>query len=98
MLYRNSLSIAFLSLFALSWLLHAVSGAREFSSEEVAHGAARSRCGSSCGTSQFWFESLQNWQSEFLAVGALILATIYLRQQGSSQSKPVAAPHRKTGH
>jgi len=45
----------------------------------------------------FWFESLQNWQSEFLSVAALVLLSIFLRQKGSPQSKPVHAPHRQTG-
>ena len=48
-------------------------------------------------TSQFWFESFQNWQSEFLAVGALVVLSIYLRQKGSPESKPVAASHAETG-
>jgi hypothetical protein len=48
-------------------------------------------------TSQFWFQSFQNWQSEFLAVGALVVLSIFLRQRGSPESKPVAAPHSKTG-
>jgi hypothetical protein len=48
-------------------------------------------------TPRFWFESFQNWQSEFLAIGAMIVLSIYLRQRGSSQSKPVAAPHGETG-
>jgi hypothetical protein len=49
------------------------------------------------GTSRFWFESLQNWQSEFVAVGTLVVLSIYLRQRGSSQSKPVALAHGETG-
>ncbi len=97
-LYKNSLSIAFLFMFAMSWFLHAVTGAHEFSSEQVAHQGSPVTVWKYMTTSQFWFESLQNWQSEFLAVSALVLATIYLRQQGSSQSKPVAAPHAETGH
>ena len=48
-------------------------------------------------TSQFWFESFQNWQSEFLAVAAIVVLTIFLRQRGSPESKPVHAPHAKTG-
>ena len=48
-------------------------------------------------TSHFWFESFQNWQSEFLSVGVLVLFSIWLREQGSPQSKPVAAPHSDTG-
>jgi hypothetical protein len=49
------------------------------------------------GTAQFWFESMQNWQSEFLAVAAIVGFTVYLRQRGSAESKPVAAPHAETG-
>jgi hypothetical protein len=48
-------------------------------------------------TPRFWFESFQNWQSEFLAIGAMIVLSIYLRQKGSSQSKPISSPHSKTG-
>jgi hypothetical protein len=49
------------------------------------------------GTAQFWFESLQNWQSEFFSIGMLVVLTIFLRQKGSSQSKPVDSPHSETG-
>jgi len=49
------------------------------------------------GTSRFWFESFQNWQSEFLSVGVLIVLAIFLRERGSPESKPVADPHHKTG-
>jgi hypothetical protein len=47
-------------------------------------------------TAQFWFESLQNWQSEFLAVGSMVVLTIFLREKGSAESKPVDAPHDET--
>ena len=49
------------------------------------------------GTSRFWFESFQNWQSEFLSVGVLVVLSVFLRQRGSPESKPVAAPHHETG-
>jgi hypothetical protein len=49
-------------------------------------------------TSQFWFQSFQNWQSEFLSVGVLVVLTIFLRQKGSTESKPVATPHYETGN
>ncbi len=91
--YKRSLSIFFFGLFAASWLLHALTGSRSFSSEQMAHGGKAVGMWTYITTSQFWFESLQNWQSEFLAVGALIVATVWLRQQGSAQSKPVHAPH-----
>jgi hypothetical protein len=49
------------------------------------------------GNAKFWFESFQNWQSEFLSIFVLVVLSIYLRQQGSPQSKKVNAPHEKTG-
>ena len=57
----------------------------------------RSRCGRSSRSREFWFESFQNWQSEFLAVFAIVMLSICLRQRGSPESKPVAAPHYATG-
>jgi hypothetical protein len=48
-------------------------------------------------SAQFWFESFQNWQSEFLAIAAMVVLSIFLRQQGSPESKPVDAPHAQTG-
>jgi hypothetical protein len=96
-LYKNSLSLAFLALFLFSFAMHAVGGASAYSQEQVEHGAAPVSVIEYVGTSRFWFESLQNWQSEFVAVGALAVLSVYLRQKGSSQSKPVAHPHGETG-
>jgi hypothetical protein len=96
-LYENSLSVTFLALFLFSFAMHAVGGASAYSHEQVEHGAPPVSVVEYVGTSRFWFESLQNWQSEFVAVGALAVFSIYLRQKGSSQSKPVAHPHGETG-
>jgi membrane protein implicated in regulation of membrane protease activity len=96
-LYEHSLSIAFTILFLLSILLHALGGAREYSAEQVAHGQPPVGVAAFVTTSAFWFQSFQNWQSEFLAVGLLVVLSIFLRQRGSPESKPVAAPHSKTG-
>ena len=96
-LYRNSLSIAFLTFFLLSWWLHAVTGAREYSADQLAHGGQAVDTAHFVTRAQFWFQSLQNWQSEFLAVAAIVVLTIFLRQQGSPESKPVHAPHASTG-
>lgn len=98
-LYEYSLSLAFLLLFLISFYLHAVGGARDYNEEQAAHGITEHL--SAFGymeTSRFWFESFQNWQSEFLAVGAMVLLTIWLRQRGSPESKPVDAPHDETGN
>ena len=96
-LYENSLAIFFFVLFALSFWFHALSGAVTYSEEQAAHGLPGVSAIEYLGTSQFWFESMQNWQSEFLAVAAIVGATVYLRQRGSPESKPVASPHHETG-
>ena len=96
-LYEHSLSLAFLALFLLSFALHAVGGAHEYSAEQAAHGEAGVTVLGYLGTSRFWFESFQNWQSEFLALAAMVTFSIFLRQRGSPESKPVDAPHAETG-
>jgi hypothetical protein len=96
-LYEHSLTIVLFVLFFASFALHGLVGAAEYSAEQLAHGGAAVSPLAYLGTSRFWFESLQNWQSEFLAVGALIVLSIVLRQRGSPESKPVAAPHGETG-
>jgi hypothetical protein len=96
-LYKHSLSLSLLMLFVISFLLHAAGGARAYSEEQQQHGAGPVSMLAYLATSRFWFESFQNWQSEFLSVGVLVLFSIWLREQGSAQSKPVAAPHVDTG-
>jgi hypothetical protein len=96
-LYRHSLSIALVSLFAVSFLLHALGGVAEYNDEQRAHGQPEATLVEYLGSSTFWFESLQNWQSEFLSTAGLIVLAIYLREWGSPESKPVAAPHDQTG-
>jgi hypothetical protein len=95
--YEHSLSIAMFTLFAASFLVHAATGAREYSSEQVQHGGSPVGTWGYLTTSRFWFESFQNWQSEFLAVAAIVLFSIFLRERGSPESKPVSAPHAMTG-
>ena len=96
-IYSHSLTLALAALFLLSILLHALGGAHEYGDEQEAHGSPRPSVVEYVEGSQFWFESLQNWQSEFLAVGTLVVFSIFLRERGSPESKPVAAPHGKTG-
>jgi hypothetical protein len=96
-LYEHSLSLALFALFLMSFILHAAGGAKEYSAEQVAHGGNEVRILEYLTTSQFWFESLQNWQSEFLSVLAIVVLSIFLRQRGSPESKPVHAPHMATG-
>jgi hypothetical protein len=96
-LYENSLSLAFLLLFLISFVLHAVGGMRLYNEDQLAHGGSPITFSQYLGTSQFWFESFQNWQSEFLSVASIIVLSIFLRQRGSPESKPVDAPHSQTG-
>lgn len=96
-LYKHSLSIVLLVLFILCFCVHLYRGAREFNSEQLAHGEPTVTTIGFLKTSDFWFQSFQNWQSEFLAVASLAVLSIFLRQKGSPESKRVAAPHRATG-
>jgi len=84
-------------MFLLSMFMHAWTGARQYSEEQVQHGEKGVSVAAYATTSRFWFESFQNWQSEFLAVGVIVVLSITLRQKGSPESKPVAAPHATTG-
>ncbi|MCT7661098.1 DUF6766 family protein [Mycobacterium deserti] len=94
--YEHSLAITLFVLFFASWALHAVGGVKAFNEEQVQHGQAAISVWRYVTTSQFWFESMQNWQSEFIAVAAIVGLSIFLRQRGSAESKPVAEPHRRT--
>jgi hypothetical protein len=96
--YEHSLSLALLLLFALSSILHAAGGAAEFNEEQRLHGQSdQVSTWSYMTTARFWFESFQNWQSEFLSIAVMIVLSIFLRQRGSPESKPVDAPHSETG-
>jgi hypothetical protein len=96
-LYSHSLSLTFTLLFVLSFIGHAIGGAKAYSEELKQFGQAPVSTIEYLYSSRFWFESLQNWQSEFLAVGAIVVLSIWLREKGSPESKPLNAPHSKTG-
>jgi hypothetical protein len=96
-LYEHSLSIAFFLLFLASITLHALSGAGDYNQEQAEHGQPPVSALAYAGTSRFWFESFQNWQSEFLSIALVVLLSIFLRQRGSPESKPVDSPHHETG-
>ena len=95
--YEHSLSILLFLLFLGSFTAHALGGAEAYNEEQQSHGQATVTVLQYVGTSRFWFESFQNWQSEFLAVAVLVGASVYLREKGSPESKPVAEPHYETG-
>jgi hypothetical protein len=96
-LYEHSLSLAFLLLFLVAITLHAVSGASDYNQEQAEHGQPPVSALQYVGTSRFWFESFQNWQSEFLSIALVVVLSIFLRQRGSPESKPVDSPHSETG-
>ena len=97
-LYKRSLTIAFALLFLVSFLGHAWAGARRQTLEARDHGSLETiTMFAYMHNPQFWYESFQNWQSEFLAVLAIVLLSIPLRQWGSPESKPVHAKHSDTG-
>jgi hypothetical protein len=96
--YKNSLGLAFTALFLFSFFMHATTGASRHNEEEREHGSSEQVTTLSYMTTpEFWYESMQNWQSEFLAVLAIVVLSIRLRQWGSPESKPVHAKHSDTG-
>lgn len=96
-LYQNSLTISLFLLFFASFVLHFYGSLKDENAMNVLKGNPQLSLVDYLGESRFWFESFQNWQSEFLSVFAIIVLSIFLRQKGSSQSKPVDAPHCATG-
>jgi hypothetical protein len=96
-LYSNSLLIVMTVLFFGSWFAQSVTNWTEFNSNQLDHQEPTVSWLTYIGSANFWEKTLQNWQSEFLAVGTMVVFTIYLRQRGSPESKPVGAPHDETG-
>ena len=92
-LYEHSLGLTFLVLFLGSWAGHAVGGFAEYREDQRAHGRDAGPLSAYVTSTRFWFESWQNWQSEFLAIAAMVWLSVYLRQRGSPESKPVHAAH-----
>jgi hypothetical protein len=96
-LYSNSLGYAMGALFALSWLVQSISGWAAYDEERLRQLQDPVSWTTYLTHADFWNRTLQNWQSEFLAVGTMAVLAVFLRQRGSSQSKPVGAPHSATG-
>ncbi len=95
--YKHSLSIAFAILFLLSWIMHLYGSFRDANHENSIKGQPVVQLNDYLGEPLFWFETFQNWQSEFLSVASIVLLSIFLRQKGSPESKPVDAAHGETG-
>ncbi|WP_336992957.1 DUF6766 family protein [Leucobacter sp. VD1] len=92
-IYSNSLALTMGAIFLASWTLQGLAGAVVYSSEQQQHGLPPVSFGEYLLSADFWNRTLQNWQSELLAVGCMVAFSIFLRQRGSSESKPVGAPH-----
>jgi hypothetical protein len=96
-LYKHSLTISLLLLFLLSFAIHFYGSLKDENEELLLKHEPPETAASYFTNARFWFESMQNWQSEFLSVFAIVMLSVYLRQKGSPQSKPVDAPHMETG-
>ncbi|REC78478.1 hypothetical protein DRF60_08450 [Chryseobacterium elymi] len=95
-IYKHSLSLAFALLFILSFAMHFYGSMKEFNEEQVIKNEPVVTAVQYVSESRFWFESFQNWQSEFLAVASIVILSIWLREKGSPESKPVDMPHDET--
>jgi hypothetical protein len=95
--YSNSLLIVMTAIFFATWFAQSLTDKIVYNADQKEHGEAPLSWTSYVTTSDFWEKTLQNWQSEFLAVGTMAVFTVYLRQRGSPESKPVGAPHDQTG-
>jgi len=96
-IYSNSLVLVMAAIWLSSWFAQSVTGNNNYNGEQHAHGEPALGYWQFLGTAHFWEATLQNWQSEFLAVGSMAVLAIYLRQRGSPESKPVGAAHSATG-
>jgi hypothetical protein len=96
LVYSNSLLLVMGAVFVLSWLAQSVAGMVVYNQEQLQHGQPTVDWPGYLAAPEFWNRTFQNWQSEFLAVGSMVAFTIYLRQRGSPQSKPVGTPHEDT--
>lgn len=94
--YKHSLSLVLFLLFLFSFLLHFYGSLKDHNEEQLLKGEPATTAWAYLSSSRFWFESFQNWQSEMLSVLTIVLLSVFLRQKGSAQSKPVDAPHYKT--
>ena len=95
--YSNSFILVMGAIFLLTWLAQSFASWTVYNDEQQTHDSSAVSWLTYLGSADFWERSLQNWQSEFLAVGTMAVVTIYLRQRGSPESKPVGAPHDETG-
>jgi hypothetical protein len=96
-IYSNSLILVMATIWLGTWVAQSITGVSEYNAERLSHQLGTISWAHYIQSADFWERTLQNWQSEFLAVGSFVVLAIYLRQRGSSQSKPVGASHDATG-
>jgi hypothetical protein len=96
-LYENSLVLVMGTFWLGTWLAQSISGVAQYNAEQLDHQQGPISWWQYIGTASFWENTLENWQSEFLAVGSMAILAVYLRQRGSPESKPVGTPHGATG-
>jgi len=96
-LFENSLLVVMAAIWLGSWFAQSITGVNEYNAERLDHHQLPVSWVDYLGRPDFWEKTLQNWQSEFLAVGSMAILAVYLRQRGSPESKPVGAPHHATG-
>ena len=96
-IYKHSLCYALSIIFILSFILHWYGSLKDYNEEQLLKGMPTETLGNYLSNSRLWFESFQNWQSEFLSIFAIVVLSIFLREKGSPQSKPVDAPNMETG-
>lgn len=96
-IYQHSLCYTLTLLFLISFLLHWYGSLKDYNEEQMMKNQSTESAIGYLGNSRFWFESFQNWESEFLSIFAIVVLSIFLREKGSPQSKPVDAAHSETG-
>ena len=95
--YENSLLLVMAAIWIGSWFAQSITGVAEYNTDRLDHHQLPVSWVEYLGRPDFWEKTLQNWQSEFLAVGSMAILAVYLRQRGSPESKPVGAAHHTTG-
>ena len=95
-LYSNSLLLVMALFFLFAWAAQSLSGWTLYNQDQMEHGDSTVSWSTYLGTADFWEKTLQNWQSEFMAIASIAIFSVFLRQRGSPDSKPVGAPHSAT--
>jgi hypothetical protein len=95
--FGNSLVLVMGGIFVLSWLAQSLTGVAAYNEQQIVQLEDPVGWSTYVASAEFWNRTMQNWQSEFLAVGSMAILAVFLRQRGSAESKPVGEPHESTG-